>query len=181
MKRGLILINMQNDFFEEGNMELKGMDEVAQNAKVLIEKFRQYQLDVFHVQHVNKKRDAKFFLPNTSGVMIHKNVEPKNAEKVVQKQYPNSFKDTNLLSLIQARTIDHLVFCGAMAHLSIDSSVRAASDFGYKCTVIDDACASRDLNYRGEIIKSKDVHNTYMASLKDSYAEILSLEEFLRI
>jgi nicotinamidase-related amidase len=36
MKRGLILIDIQNDYFPGGNMELVGMEQAAENAGLML-------------------------------------------------------------------------------------------------------------------------------------------------
>lgn len=178
MKKTLVLIDFQNDYFKGGKMELEGMEKASQNALLLLEKFRLYQLEVLHIQHINKGGD--FFRAGTQGVMIYDSLSPKNAEKVIKKGYPNSFKGTNLLDLLQKRSLDHLVFCGAMSHMCIDSTVRGAYDFGFKCTVIHDACATKDLVFEDSVIKSEDVHGSFMSALSH-FAEVVSTEEFLKI
>ena len=40
MKRGLILVDIQNDYFPGGNMELVGMEQAAQNAGLLLKEWR---------------------------------------------------------------------------------------------------------------------------------------------
>lgn len=178
MKKTLILIDFQNDYFPDGAMELNGTEEAAKNASLLLEKFRLYNLDVFHIQHVNKEGD--FFKVGTEGVKIYDLLAPKNAEKVIKKEYPNGFKGTNLLDLLQKRSLDHLVFCGAMTHMCVDSTVRAAYDLGFTCTIIHDACATKDLSFKEHTIKSEDVHASFMSAL-GRFAEIVSTEEFLKI
>jgi hypothetical protein len=53
-------------------------------------------------------------------------------------------------------------------------------DAGFTCTVIHDACASRDLQFGGKVIPASQVHAAFMAALASFYARVLSLEEFLR-
>ena len=39
-----------------------------------------------------------------------------------------------------------------MTHMCIDATARAAADLGYKVSVIEDACASRDLTYKSKVV-----------------------------
>ena len=57
--------------------------------------------------------------------------------------------------------------------------VRAAADMGYTVTVIHDACATRDLEFNGQVIPAAQVHGAYMASLAFGYAGVVSADEFL--
>jgi len=83
MKHGLILIDIQNDYFAGGKMVLVGMDKAANNAKKLLDTFRKAKLPIFHVQHISNRAGAAFFLPDTEGVKIHESVAPLQNETIV--------------------------------------------------------------------------------------------------
>lgn len=65
-----------------------------------------------------------------------------------------------------------------MTHMCIDATVRAAFDFGFRCTVVHDACATKDLIFKNATISAVYIHNTILASLNDVYADVMSTEEF---
>jgi len=109
MKLGLILIDIQNDYFTDGKMALVGMDKAANNAKKLLDKFRKAKLPIFHVQHISNRAGAAFFLPDTDGVKIHESVAPIPNEIVVQKNFPNSFRDTSLRNHLNDANIEVLM------------------------------------------------------------------------
>ena len=96
------------------------------------------------------------------------------------RYYPNSFRDTGLLDYLKENGVTEVVITGMMPHMCVDSTTRAAVDYGYKCTVIGDACASRDLEINGQTIKAQDVHNAFLAALAFFYAEIRNTDEFLK-
>lgn len=93
-------------------------------------------------------------------------------EPVVVKHAPNSFFRTNLLELLQAGKVSGLVVCGMMTHMCIDTTVRAAKDYGIPVTLLYDACATRDLEIRGHSLPAQMVHDAYMAGLNGMFAEI---------
>ena len=51
MKTELILIDIQNDYFEKGTMTLAGYDKASENARLLLDKFRADSLPIIHIQH----------------------------------------------------------------------------------------------------------------------------------
>lgn len=179
MKKGLILIDIQNDYFSGGSMELVGMEQAAHNAGLLLYTFREKKLPVIHIQHISMRPGATFFLPDTKGVEIHKSVAPQPGEVVVEKYFPNSFRDTDLLNTLKGLEVDDVVICGAMSHMCVDATTRAAFDFGFRCTVIDDACTTRDLLYKGIIVEAGKVHAAFMAALAMPYAKVISANEFI--
>jgi len=179
MKHGLILIDIQNDYFTDGKMALVGMDKAAKNANKLLDKFRKSKLPIFHVQHISNRAGATFFLPDTDGVKIHESVAPIPNEIVVQKNFPNSFRDTSLRNHLNDANIEEVVICGAMSHMCVDATTRAAFDLGYNCVVIDDACATRNLLYKGKVVDAENVHAAFMAALAVLYAKVTSLDDYM--
>ena len=180
MKRALLLVDIQNDYFTGGAMQLVGMEAAAGKASALLQHFREQSEPVYHVQHLSKRAGATFFLPGTKGAEIHPAVEPLSAEAVVTKYFPNSFRGTNLLDLLKKDGIEHLVICGAMSQMCIDATTRAAFDLGFKCTVVEDACATRNLTFKGEVVPAWAVHGAFMAAFQGIYAEVVSAGDFLR-
>jgi nicotinamidase-related amidase len=170
MARGLLLIDIQNDYFPGGAMELVGMEQAGDNAARVLESFRQKGEPIFHVQHISTRPEAGFFLPDTPGVEINQRVRPRDGESLTQKNFPNAFRSTSIDQTIREAGVDELVVCGAMSHMCIDASTRAAFDLGYTCTLIEDACATRDLSFEGHEVKAKDVHASFMAALGWVYA-----------
>ena len=50
MGNGLILVDIQNDYFSGGKMELAGMDAAGQKAAKLLAQFRRNKWPTFHIQ-----------------------------------------------------------------------------------------------------------------------------------
>jgi nicotinamidase-related amidase len=175
----LLLVDLQNDYFPGGNMELVGIDEAAANAQILLNKFRKEKLPAIHVQHLSAHPGATFFLPETDGARINLRVTPREDEIVVVKNFPNSFRGTSLLEILKKQKSDNLVICGAMSHMCIDATTRAAFDLGFTCTVADDACATKDLSFKSTTIKASDVHASFMAALSFPYAKVISTAEVI--
>jgi nicotinamidase-related amidase len=178
MKSALILIDIQNDYFPGGAMELAGMTRAAGQAREALAACRRARRPIFHVQHIALGSGATFFRPHTPGVEIHASVEPRPGESVLRKHYPNAFRDTGLLEVLQGAGVDEVIIAGAMSHMCIDATTRAAFDFGFTCTVIHDACASRDLTFEGRTIPAVQVHSAFMAALGMRYARVVSLKDF---
>ncbi|MYB89872.1 MAG: cysteine hydrolase [Proteobacteria bacterium] len=179
MKPALLLVDIQNDYFPGGNMELVDMEAACENARKLLDRFRYQGLPTFHIQHIFKDSGPGFFLPDTTGVEIHESVEPLPGETVIHKRYPNSFRGTDLLEQLQQKEIKSLVICGAMSHMCVEATTRAAADNGFKCTVVQDACATRDVEFQGKTVAADDVHRTAMSALDFAYANVVDVGELL--
>jgi len=179
MKTGLILVDIQNDYFPGGNMELVGMERAGGKAGSLLDFFRKRGWPTFHIQHLSIRPGATFFLPDTEGAQLHHCIEPAVGEPIIRKHFPNSFRDTSLASEIETMGLERVVICGAMSHMCIDASTRAAADLGLSCTVVHDACATKDLAFAGDLIAAKAVHGAFMAALDGAYANVTTAEDFI--
>jgi nicotinamidase-related amidase len=180
MKSALVVIDLQNDYFPGGAMELAGITRAAANAQKLLAACRQARWPRFHVQHLALGPGATFFRPATPGVEIHESLRPLPGEALVQKHYPNAFRDTGLKEVLQNAGVEELIIAGAMSHMCVDATTRAAFDYGFSCTVIHDACASRDVVFEGQTIPAAQVHGAFMAALGMRYARVVAWEDFLR-
>ena len=177
MTQALLLIDIQNDYFPGGAMELVGSSPAAAQAGKLLQAFRQKALPVIHIQHISTRPGATFFLPNTAGVQIHESVAPNNGETVFQKHYPNSFRETRLLEHLRENQISQLVIAGMMTHMCIDTTSRAATDLGFPCVLAHDACATRALSFNGATVSAQSVQTAFLAALNGLFAKVLSVEE----
>ena len=179
MKTALILVDIQNDYFPGGRMELSGMHAAGETASAVLSFFRDNKWPTVHIQHISVQKGATFFLPDTDGVKIHESIAPLDQDTIIQKHYPNSFRETDLYDHLTGAGIKNLVICGAMSHMCIDATTRAAADLGFSSVVVHDACAARDLEFEGKTIPATDVHASFMSALGMAYAKVLRYKDFL--
>ncbi|MBJ9702392.1 cysteine hydrolase family protein [Acinetobacter calcoaceticus] len=177
MKQALLIIDVQNDYFKNGKMELVGPDQALEKIKQLEQYFSEKNLPIIYVQHINPPQ-ASFFQENTDGVLLHPELNAQNDALIVIKHYPNSFLETNLDELLKAHQIEQLVITGMMTHICIDSGTRAAKERGYHPILIGDATATRDLSYDGKTVKAEDVQTAFLAALT-MFAPVQSTSDFL--
>jgi nicotinamidase-related amidase len=146
---------------------------------LLIKAFRDAGDPVVHIRHEFTSAEAPFFTPNSEGAKLHPKVINRADEPVVLKHFVNSFRETELKSILDEQGIKELVVVGSMSHMCVDGITRAAADFGYTVTVIHDACATRDLEFNGVSVPAAQVHAAFMAALAFAYANVVSASEFL--
>jgi nicotinamidase-related amidase len=180
MSTALVLIDLQNDYFRGGAMELVGAEAAVDQAATLLQAFRQRGLPVFHVQHIANRAGASFFLPGTTGAEIHASITPATGEALVVKHFPNSFRETPLHDLLRSVNASELVIAGMMTHMCVDTTVRAAADLGFQCLLAGDACATRNLRFSGEDVEARDVQLAYLAALNGTFATVKSALELSR-
>ncbi|MDF2416217.1 isochorismatase family protein [Acinetobacter beijerinckii] len=164
MKQALLIIDVQNDYFKNGKMELVNPDNALAKINQLEDHFIQNNLPIIYIQHINPA-SASFFQENTVGAELHPQLKVTDHSLIVEKHFPNSFLETNLQALLQQYQVEQLVITGMMTHVCIDSGTRAAKELGYQPIVITDATATRDLEYEGKIVKAADVQTAFLSAL----------------
>lgn len=180
MNTALVLLEIQNDYFPNGRIPLEKSIEVSTKAQSVLNVYREKKMPVIHIQHISTNPDASYFLPCTKGAEFYSTVQPLKGEAIIKKHYPNSFKDTTLLNHLIKNQINHLIICGMMTHLTVESTVRAAYDLGFSCTILHDACTARQLEFGHTAINAQQVHYAFLAAMQPMYASVLSTDDFLQ-
>jgi len=173
----LVIIDIQNDYFPGGAMELEGAEAAGQNAAAAIRTFRARGLPVIHVRHLSVRPGSTFFIPGTKGADIHALVRPQGGETVIEKNFPNSFRSTALKEILDQQQIKNLALAGMMTHMCVDATVRHAADLGYRITLLGDACATRAQSFGGETVPARQVHAAFLAALNGFYAKVIPSHE----
>ena len=173
----LLIIDIQNDYFPGGALELEGADAAGAKAGAALEKFRKNGNPVIHVRHLSVRPGSTFFLPDTRGAEIHPSVSPRDVETVIEKNFPNSFRGTKLEQTLKDSGVKNLVVAGMMTHMCVDATVRHAADLGYTITRLGDACATRAQSYAGEQVPARQVHAAFLAALNGLYAKVVNTHE----
>jgi nicotinamidase-related amidase len=177
MARGLLIIDIQNDYFPGGAFPLVEPEAAAAAARRVLDAFRASGEPVVHLQHVWDAPDAEFMRPGTDGVEIHALVAPAGGELVIEKAAPNGFVGTALEGELRARGVEELVVAGMMSSMCVDATVRAAVDLGFTATVVHDGCAAPDLRFGDTEVPGASVHAAFMAALADGYATVVAADD----
>jgi len=179
MARALLIIDIQRDYFPGGAYPLVEPDRAAENARRLLDAFREAGEPILHLRHVWDAPDATFMRPGTDGVEIHPLLEPADGEPVLGKAAPNGFIGTSLEQDLRSAGVDELVVAGMMSSMCVDATVRAGADLGFAMTVVHDACAAPDLTFGDRTVDGATVHAAFMAALADGYGTVISAGEAL--
>lgn len=164
----VVMIDAQNEYVD-GRLALPGVDDALRHGAALLAAARECERPIVHVQH--RGRPGGLFDPDGPAFRIAEVVAPREGEGRVEKALPNAFAGTDLDALLRQAGTKALVVAGFMTHMCVSSTVRAAVDLGYGCTVLAPACATRDLpDGRGGVVGAADLHRAELAGLADRFA-----------
>ena len=158
----LLIIDIQNDYFEGGSHTLYNPLEALKNAEEILRRFRRNNaFTVIHIQH-NSGAGSGFMEEGTWGAQIHDTLTPLENEVVITKRQVSSFADTNLEEVLRARNIKRIVVVGMQTNVCVEATVKDSKALGFRVIVLDDTCAALSL----------DIHNEAIERLRGEYASI---------
>ena len=178
-RSALVLIDCQMEYVS-GALALPGVDAALDEAARLLALARAEGVPVVHVIHLGRPGGG-LFDPDGEFAAIARQVAPVPGEPVIAKAMPNAFAGTGLDAQLKEFERAELIIAGFMTHMCVSSSARAASELGYRATVVADAAATRDLpDGRGGVVKAEDLHRSELAALADRFAVIVGTAEELK-
>lgn len=167
----LLVIDVQEEY-RMGVLPLPGLEPAVAEIVDLLAAARLCGTPVVHIKHLGIS--GGLFDPQGERGQLLPEVAPLAGETVVEKRLPNAFSGTDLHDRLQALGHLDLIVCGLTTHSSISSTVRAMKDYGYRCTLVDKACATRDLPAPdGTVISAEEVHRAEIAALADNFAVVV--------
>lgn len=132
-------------------------EERMNNARRLLAAMRSARIPVVHVRlalHpeyadvvantplITSQIELGAWREGTWGVEFLAGFEPRDGEIVVTHTRNSVFHGCSLLDALNALRAEHLYVAGVSTAYVVEGSVRHATDIGYPCTVIADACST---------------------------------------
>ncbi len=173
VRRALLLVDIQNDYFNGGRWPVEDMGRVAKAAATVLEATRKAGDLVIHIRHEATSDKAPFFRPGSKGADIHSSVAPRQGEAIILKHRPNSFHQTDLHQHLQSAAVSDVTIVGAMSQMCIDATARAARDLGYNVTLVADACGAKAMTFGPTSLSSQQVQAAFLGALAMTYATII--------
>ena len=168
----VVLIDCQQEYID-GALPLPGVEAALAELSDLLGKARKAETEIIHIAHCGAPGGVFDRSEGGKGAFAV-DVAPRATEKVIEKKLPNAFAATDLHSVLQSIGKTNLILGGFMTHMCVSSTARAALDLGYRSTIIDKACATRDLpDSNGNILPAQQIHQVSLAALSDRFALIV--------
>ncbi len=142
MARGLVIVDIQKDYFPGGAHPLEDPEAAAASAARLLEAFRSSGDPCSTYAMSGTRTRRRSCARGRTASRFHEAVSPRDGERVIEKEHPNSFRETPLETELRGAGVDELVICGMMTSMCVDATVRAAVDLGFETTVVHDACTT---------------------------------------
>jgi nicotinamidase-related amidase len=147
----LLVIDVQNGVVGAAHQR----DAVVANVASLVEKARQERVPVVWVQHSDNQLTR-----GSDNWRIVPELSPGDAEPLVEKNYGDSFEDTNLEAVLSGLGVGRLVVVGAQTDACVRSTLHGAFVRGYDATLVSDAHTTEDQSAWGAPPPDKVIAHT---------------------
>ena len=166
----LLIVDAQREYVD-GVLPLVGVTEALTVGGRLLARARSTGTPVVHILH---RGGGPLFNPESIGFQAAAPLIPLDNEVVIEKTQANAFFETTLQEVLAATGRKNLLVIGFMTHNCVSSTVRAAKEKGYACTVVAPATGTRDLpDGHGGTIPAAMVQSACLAGLSDTLANIV--------
>ncbi len=166
----LLIIDAQREYVD-GALPLAGIEDALSVGGQLLQRAREAGTPVVHVLH---RGGGPLFNPQSPGFQPAAPLIPQAGEAVIEKTLANAFADTLLQETLAATGRKNLIVIGFMTHNCVSSTVRAAREKGYACTVVARATATRDLpDGHGGTIPTATLNAACLVGLSDTMGKIV--------
>lgn len=176
--RALIVVDMQRCMSDPAAGVRNNPDAEA-NMALLLAAWRHARLPLVHVRHLSRTVGSLFW-PGQAGAEFQPLFTPMPDEHVIEKNVPDAFLNTGLERWLRVRGVERVVVIGVSTNISVESTVRTASDLGFQTVVVSDATfAFEKCDYAGVLRSAADVHAMSLANLSGEFATVVETAEVL--
>lgn len=136
MSKAVIVIDVQEAFFQNPACLLHEKEQLVRNINDLIEQARSNEVPVVFIQHTEYDYEEDEFYVDTPDWQIHRGLNRLDSDPVIRKTTRDSFHETELGSYLQQQGINQLIFAGAQTDFCINATVRRAHELGFTDNIL---------------------------------------------
>lgn len=156
----LLVVDMQNGVVAAAHQR----DAVVANVASLVEKARGARVPVVWIQHSDEGLER-----GSESWRLVPELEPGEAEPLVEKNFGDSFEATTLESVLSDLGVGRLLVAGAQTDACIRSTLHGALVRGYDVTLVSDAHTTEDQTAWGapppdQVIKHTNLYWKYQTA-----------------
>ncbi len=173
--RGLVVIDVQKDYFTGGAWALPDAERTLPNIAALVARSRERGEPVAFIQHVTPVGTPVFAM-GTPGMEFAAGLDVRAGDPVFQKKHPSSFQDTGLAAWIAQQGLKEIDVCGYMTQMCCDTTTREGYSRGLTMRLYTDATAAKELVVDGVKLPHDTVHRVSLGALA-RFAKLLKHTE----
>lgn len=135
--KALLILDPQNDFFEEDNPNLSAFQATIPIINAAIAIFREQHWPIIFIQHTSKRKPE-----GSENWKIHPQFNHHSDDIRLSKTHFSAFWQTDLETILKEKHVNSVIVCGYMSEYCVLSTLRGAAERGLDAVILEDSIAS---------------------------------------
>ncbi|WP_226670363.1 cysteine hydrolase family protein [Metabacillus litoralis] len=179
MKRALIIIDVQNAFYDDSWGSRNNL-QAETNISHLLSLWRASKQNVIFIQHISQNPDSLFY-PENHSFQIKEIVQPIDGEMIITKEVNSAFINTALEDTLKNKGITEVVITGLTTPHCVSTTTRMSGNLGFTTFLISDATAAFGLvDHNDHYIDAETIHHSSLATLHKEFATVITTSEYIK-
>lgn len=179
MKRALVVIDVQNEYFS-GLLPITHPRGHLTNILRVMDAATARNIPLVVVQHTFPQPDKPFFRRGTPQWELHPEVQARPHDLLIEKNLPGSFTGTTLEPWLRRQGVDTVVIAGYMTHMCCDTTARQAVHRGFTVEFLSDATGTLPLSNAAGEVSAEELQRAILCAQQMLLSEVISTDEWCR-
>ena len=179
MKRALIVIDVQREYFE-GAFPIRHPAGHLESILEVMDAAKQANVPTVVVRHHQPDPQSPVFCQGRDLWQLHDEVESRPRDILIDKQLPGSFTNTELVRFLKERGVDTVCIAGYMTQMCCDTTARQAFHRGYKVEFLRDATGTLDVANEAGSVTAEQLHESILVAQQMFISEVITKETWLQ-
>ncbi|MFK7820623.1 MAG: cysteine hydrolase family protein [Planctomycetaceae bacterium] len=177
MTRALLVIDVQNEYFT-GALPITHPVGHLDSITRVMDVAKEHAVPTVVVRHHMADEAAPLFRHGSHEWQLHEEVENRQHHKLIDKQLPGSFTNTDLEAWLKENGIDTVTISGYMTHMCCDTTARQAAHRGLKVEFLSDATGTLPLDNEAGSVTAEELQRAILCSQQMLISEVLPSEQW---
>ena len=177
MKRALLIIDVQNEYFT-GKLPVSYPVDSFKHIMCCMDAANAAGMAVVLIQH-SAPLESPVFARGSRNWEIHPEIFGRPHSILIEKTLPGSFTGTGLEAYLREQAVDTVSICGYMTQMCCDTTSRQAFHLGFKVEFLSDATGTLAFsNYAGSA-SAEELHRAVLVTQAQRFSRVLSSSEWI--
>ena len=181
MERALIVVDVQNEYFEGGALPISYPPNSFERIKEAIAAAQKAGAMVVFVQHTSLQENARAFVRGSKTWEFHDEIKTIKPDLYIEKNHASSFVGTDLNYRLRSLGIDSVAIVGYMTQNCCDATARDASQLGFNVEFLSDANGTLAFSNNAGEVSAEELHRAFLVAQAFGFSRVLTLNEWIQL
>ncbi len=177
MSRALLVIDVQNEYFT-GALPITHPVGHLESITRTMDVAKESGVPTVVIRHHMADPASPIFRKDSPEWQLHDEVADREHQKLIDKQLPGSFTNTDLEPWLKDKGIDTVTIAGYMTHMCCDTTARQAAHLGLKVEFLSDASGTLPLANEAGEVTAEELQRSILCAQQMLISEVLPSEKW---